>query len=131
MKREEAKAILPILNAFADGKVIQVRTPNGNWRDRAHDLNLLTLIEHPEWYRIKPEAKYRPFKNTEEFWQEMQKHQPFGWVKIDEGCYYSIVSVSRIDAVLANCSGDLFTQRSVRCSGCATTVMSRKRKTRV
>ena len=33
-------------------------------------------------YRIKPEPKYRPFKNTKECWQEMQKHQPFGWLKL-------------------------------------------------
>ena len=32
-------------------------------------------------YHIKPEPKYRPFKNTEECWNEMQKHQPFGWLK--------------------------------------------------
>lgn len=27
----------------------------------------------------KPE--YRPFKDAEECWQEMLKHQPFGWIK--------------------------------------------------
>lgn len=32
-------------------------------------------------YRIKPEPKYRPFKSQEECWNEMLKHQPFGWVK--------------------------------------------------
>ena len=32
-------------------------------------------------YRIKPEPKYRPFKDTEECWHEMLKHKPFGWVK--------------------------------------------------
>lgn len=31
-------------------------------------------------YRIKPEPTYRPFKDKEECWEEMQKHQPFGWV---------------------------------------------------
>lgn len=37
-------------------------------------------------YRIKPEPelKFRPFNNAEECWQEMQKHQPFGWVKCKE-----------------------------------------------
>lgn len=33
-------------------------------------------------YRIKPAPKYRPFVNAEECWQEMQKHQPFGWLKL-------------------------------------------------
>ena len=32
-------------------------------------------------YRIKPEPKYRPFKDAEECWAEMLKHQPFGVVK--------------------------------------------------
>ena len=32
-------------------------------------------------YRIKPEPKYRPFKDAEECWNEMQKHQPFGWIR--------------------------------------------------
>ena len=36
---------------------------------------------NPEYYRIKPEPEYRPFKNQEECWQEMMKHQPFGWLK--------------------------------------------------
>lgn len=33
-------------------------------------------------YRIKPAPKYRPFKNREECWQEMLKHQPLGWLKL-------------------------------------------------
>ena len=32
-------------------------------------------------FRIKPEPKYRPFKTKEECWNEMQKHQPFGWIR--------------------------------------------------
>lgn len=40
---------------------------------------------NPQSYRIKPEPKYRPFANAEECWNEMQKHQPFGWVKSKDG----------------------------------------------
>lgn len=29
-------------------------------------------------YRIKPTLSYRPFRNVEECWKEMQKHRPFG-----------------------------------------------------
>lgn len=32
-------------------------------------------------YRVKSEFKYRPFKDAEECWHEMLKHQPFGWIK--------------------------------------------------
>lgn len=37
--------------------------------------------DDPSKYRIKSGPTYRPFKTKEECWQEMQKHQPFGWVK--------------------------------------------------
>lgn len=30
------------------------------------------------------EPSYRPFKNSEECWNEMLKHQPFGWLKAKE-----------------------------------------------
>lgn len=39
------------------------------------------------------EPKYRPFKSKEECWQEMQKHQPFGWIK-KNGNYVNIMQVS-------------------------------------
>ena len=32
-------------------------------------------------FRIKPEPKYSPFKDADECWQEMLKHQPFGWIR--------------------------------------------------
>ena len=72
MTREQAKELLSIIQAFADGKTIQFRE-----RD----------IEEPSFdgcineYRIKPEPKYRPFKSQEECWNEMLKHQPFGWLR--------------------------------------------------
>ena len=47
-------------------------------------------------YRIKPEPKFRPFKDAEECYAEMQKHQPFGWMKFkDTECgYYMLTSVA-------------------------------------
>ena len=76
MTREEVKAKLPIIQAFSEGKTIQFYE-DGKWFDIYEtDFNYST-----DKYRIKPEPKYRPFKNREECWQEMQKHQPFGWVK--------------------------------------------------
>ena len=78
MTREEIKKMLPILQAFVDGKTIESRCIKG-------DKSLWYDDEDPSFdndfeYRIKPEPKYRPFKDAEECWQEMQKHQPFGWV---------------------------------------------------
>ena len=80
MNREEAKKILPILTAFVEGKNIQVFTNTGIWVD-SNDISLYNLGSWPEGYRIKPEPKYRPFKDADECWQEILKHQPFGWVK--------------------------------------------------
>ena len=80
MNKEQAKALLPIIKAFSEGKTIQWRYITGEtslWWD---DYNPTFEVETFD-YRIKPEPKYRPFKNTEECWNEMQKHQPFGWLK--------------------------------------------------
>ena len=79
MDRNQAKALLPIIQAFVEGKAIESRCIKGDkslWYDDK-DPSFDDDFE----YRIKPEPKYRPFKNGEECWQEMQKHQPFGWVK--------------------------------------------------
>lgn len=85
MTREEAKAFYPILQAFAEGKVIECRTKPSlvEGTDVPNDWTEMKEIEF--WnnteYRIKPEIKSRPFKNAEECWAEMLKHQPFGWIK--------------------------------------------------
>ena len=76
MKRETAKELLPIIKAFSEGKQIQF-FGGTIWEDR----NTLSFDSDPSRYRIKPEPKYRPFKSVEECWKEMQKHQPFGWLK--------------------------------------------------
>ena len=78
MTREEAKELLPIIQAWAEGKSIQYQTDSESWSDITKDLY---PCNHPSLYRIKPEPKYRPFKSYEECWHEMLKHQPFGWIK--------------------------------------------------
>ena len=76
MTREEAKELLPIIQAWSEGKNIQFLS-DGEW----HDINQADITCYPDKYRIKPEPKYRPFKTQEECWNEMMKHQPFGWLK--------------------------------------------------
>lgn len=82
MTREDIKKIMPILQAFAEGKTIQSIQSDNSWKDRkellSSDIEVMNV--NPEFYRIKPEPKYRPFRDTEECWQEMLKHQPFGWI---------------------------------------------------
>ena len=77
MTREEIKELLPIMQAFAEGKKIQFRCKTGEW---LNILNKFDFTLSPDDYRIKPEPKYRPFKSQEECWNEVLKHQPFGWV---------------------------------------------------
>ena len=91
MTREEVKEMLPVLQAFAEGKTIESRCIKGDkslWYDD-EDPIFDNDLEH----RIKPATNYRPFKNAEECWSEMQKHQPFGWIKCEEG-YFNIVYVT-------------------------------------
>ena len=75
MTREEVKDLLPILQAFAEGKQIQ-KLSSGFWVDIDSFYSNNTGP-----YRIKPSPKYRPFANAEECWNEMLKHQPVGWLK--------------------------------------------------
>lgn len=96
MDRNQAKEFYPILQAYAEGKVIECRTkPNAvEGTDIPNDWTEMKEIEF--WsnteYRVKPEPKFRPFKDAKECWQEMQKHQPFGWIKGKEGEYYSLIT---------------------------------------
>lgn len=108
MKRENVKKNIGIISAFADSKTIQILNERGEWVDltEREGLPIGILEEEPNNFRTKPEPKYRPFKDAEECWQEMLKHQPFGWVKGDK-CFYNIVSVSNIDVSMANVSGDI------------------------
>lgn len=93
MNREEEKNLLPIIQAFAEGKKIQYRNHSDEWIDIKENEGL-SFISHPSDYRIKPEPKYRPFKSQEECWNEMLKHQPFGFLSItDEHDYFSICRV--------------------------------------
>lgn len=91
MTREEAEQLLPIIQAFAEGKEIESRCIKGDkslWYDD-EEPNFDNDLE----YRIKPEKKYRPFKNAEECWQEMQKHQPFGWLKDKNDGHRTLITV--------------------------------------
>lgn len=80
MNRQQAKDLLPIIQGYVDGKKIEKR-PKGRYDVEWQETVLPAFNPHTCDYRIKPEPKYRPFANAEECWREMQKHQPFGWIK--------------------------------------------------
>lgn len=77
MTREEAKHFWPIIKAYSEGKTIEYLLSEGKWA--AINEDFLFDNSH-ERYRVKQETKYRPFTSKEECWEEMQKHQPVGWL---------------------------------------------------
>ena len=96
MTREEAKQLLPIIQAFAEGKEIQ-QTDGYDW----YDLDNPDFMASGSSYRIKPETKYRPFKNADECWQEMQKYKPFGWLKDKNDGHLTLITVVDNDKMMA------------------------------
>lgn len=80
MTREEAKEMLPIIQAWIDGKTVEWYDPDIGWRASGFELD---FDKNPKYFRIKSESesKYRPFKSQEECFEEMMKHQPFGWFR--------------------------------------------------
>ena len=103
MTREEARNAAKVMKAYADGKDIEYKRRDDNlWLD--------VINNNPEFnwnhnnYRIKQEPIYRPFKDKEECWAEMQKHQPFGWI-LDK--YYGVY-----ENLSAVCSEKVFREGS-------------------
>ena len=91
MNRQQAKEFLPIIKAFAEGKEIECRV-----EDKWYKLLEICNETNPQDYRIKPE--YRPFKDAEECFEEMKKHQPFAWIKDKQQQYFNIITLSNIYA---------------------------------
>ena len=91
MNRKEAAELLPIIQAFAEGRDIEYRTKgfNENWK-KVTQIPELSFKSFE--YRIKPEPKYRPFKDAKECMAEMLKHQPFGWIT-SQGAFFYIIYI--------------------------------------
>lgn len=92
MDRNQAKEFYPILQAFAEGKVIECRTKPSAIKGTDVPNEWTEMKEIEFWnnieYRIKPEskteAKCRPFANIEEGLQEILKHRPLWYLKSKE-----------------------------------------------
>ena len=113
MTREEAKVLLPIIQAFAEGKVIECRTKPSALSRSWQDMNDWVEMKEIEFwnnieYRVKPEPRYLPFKDVKECWNEMQKHQPIGWVKSKEATedvYFTITGLTNTCGFMLNSPG--------------------------
>ena len=92
MKRSYTADCIKVMQAYVEGKQIQYKDDEV-WID----------IDDPDWdwhnweYRIKPEPNYRPFRDSEECWQEMQKHRPFGWIKNKNNGHYAMITKVNAD----------------------------------
>lgn len=97
MTTEEIRDAAKVMEAYANGKKIQFLDEYNNWIDVTNPtFNWSIYI-----YRVKPEPKYRPFKNQEECWNEMHKHPNFGWIKGNvTGEYKQIVRIYNYNAEL-------------------------------
>ena len=106
MDRNQAKALLPIIQAYAEGKEIEIF-------DCTKKMWETAILPHFDcdsiFYRIKPETTYRPFKDAEECWKEMLKHKPFGWLKSEEATedvYFTITGLTNdTHGAMLNSSG--------------------------
>ena len=112
MNRKEAAELMSIIQAFLEGRTIERKTRswelNKGWRDETQWEETEKLICRDTFvYRIKPEPKYRPFANAEECWQEMQKHQPFGWVRSKDDGSRALITlmISERDISINSISG--------------------------
>ena len=92
MKRSYTADYIKVMQAYVEGKQIQYKDDEV-WID----------IDDPDWdwhnweYRIKPEPNYRPFRDSEECWQEMQNHRPFGWIKNKNNGHYAMITKVNAD----------------------------------
>ena len=106
MDRNQAKALLPIIQAYAEGKEIEIF-------DCTKKMWETAILPHFDcdsiFYRIKPETTYHPFKDAEECWKEMLKHKPFGWLKSKEATedvYFTITGLTNdTHGAMLNSSG--------------------------
>lgn len=96
MNRNQAKEFYPFLQAFAEGNIIETRRKQSAVKGTSVPNNWTEMKEIEFWnnteYRIKPEPKFRPFKDAKECWAEMLKHQPIGWVKRKGNEHYSLIT---------------------------------------
>lgn len=102
---------IEVMKAYAEGRKIQYRNKDGEfWMDWPYSIE-------PSWdwfhqdYRIKPENKYRPYKDTDEMIEDFKRRAeiatsemslPLIWVKSKADGYRYLLSdfgTASVDAV--------------------------------
>ena len=105
MNCKEAAELLPIIKAFSEGKDIEMRSKNPHAQLNGWAKMDEFIFGNFE-YRIKPEPKYRPFKDAEECWQEMLKHHPLGFVKDKQDGHYVLITCVNDDTCGMSLNGN-------------------------
>lgn len=95
MDRETARKKAILLNAYANGETIQTLCISGDEeKETWSDCSDPEFDGDMDYYRVKHQPISYPFSNGEELLNEMQKHQPIGWIKNTQGTY---LHIDRID----------------------------------
>lgn len=76
----------------------------------------MSFCAKAEAYRIKPESMYRPFETQEECWNEMLKHNPFGWVKSKDKGYFHLIGLVQWASELEDVMITFATSEQLACS---------------
>lgn len=101
MTREEARQAAEVMMAYAEGKEIELNGRSSCGCQMWEETSDPTFNWYDFMYRTKTKPKYRPFKSKEECWNEILKHQPFGWVKeISSEMLYLINGISDMSIVI-------------------------------
>ena len=91
MEREDAKFLLPVIQAYANGEEIQYNVDD-EWVDVTDGCD---FYDHPLKYRIKPKEEYRPYKTLDDVIERIDSHIPHSYVKLKStGVLYQIKSIN-------------------------------------
>lgn len=92
MNRERAKELLPVIQAFAAGKTIQVLSYTGKWSD----IENMQFYDNNK-YRIKPESHLRPY-TFEEMCEAIKEHG--GYIVESSGVFIDSISCFGTEGII-------------------------------
>ena len=92
-EQQKAKELAELLNAFADGKQLQIEVDGYKWKDYFPNLDTLKVkIYKDEILRIKPETK-RVALNQQDIIERIELGDSM-WIKnIHNGVIYQIIAI--------------------------------------
>lgn len=90
MTREEARRMAEVMFAYAEGKNIQF----SHWGTEDWQPCVNPTFQFSRYhYRVQSEQTYRPFKDMEECYKEMRKHDPFGIVESKDKSHRACIAL--------------------------------------